>query len=186
VAEGEEFLGVVENHLRLVVAYHLLAMGGVLLHSSGLVHRESQGAHLFLGPSGAGKTTVARLGRERGLAVLSDDMNAVLPTGDGTGATVCRVPFAGDPTLTDPGISPEDRLPLRTLARLRQGRASRLSTLEPAAALAALAACAPFVNRDPHRQVALLENLAALQRAVPPVELEFPKTGGFWPLLGID
>ena len=184
VAEGPEFLGVLENHLRVLVAYRLLAVGGVLLHSSGVVDGQDQNsagrAYLFLGPSGAGKTTVARLSREQGLAVLSDDMNGVIPQPETAG--VYRVPFAGEPALSCP-MGESEPLPLAALVRLRQGETSRLRSLTRSQALAHLAACAPFVNRDPHRQEALLHNLESLLRTTPALELEFPRSGGFWPML---
>jgi len=180
VAEGPELLGILENHLRVLVAYRLLAAGGALLHSSGVV--DDGGAFLFLGPSGAGKTTVAALGRDANLQVLSDDMNAALPARTGP-ALVCRVPFAGDPTLSSPGVGPAHRFPLRGLVRLRQGATNRLHPLGPSTALATLTACSPFVNRDPFRQALLLENLAALLQDTPALDLEFPRHGGFWPLL---
>jgi hypothetical protein len=185
VEEGTEWLGILENHLRVLVAYRLLEKGGALLHSSGVV--DDGEALLFLGPSGAGKTTVARHSRATGRSVLSDDMNAVLPGSDAGGvqqrAVAARVPFAGEPALVAPSIGAEARFPLVHLVRLRKGPVNRKRPLATSAALATLAACAPFVNRDPHRQGTLLENLTAILQGTTPLELEFPREGGFWPLL---
>lgn len=73
----EDFVGVFENFFRVVLAYRLLELGGVLLHSAGVVDRGS--AFVFVGQSGAGKSTLSRLSLEGGRHVLSDDLNALLP-----------------------------------------------------------------------------------------------------------
>jgi len=87
------FPGIVfENFFRNLVAYRLLELGGVLLHSAGVVGHGDQ-AWLFVGQSGAGKSTIALLCSQQGFPILSDDMNALLPTGDGV--FVEKVPFAG-------------------------------------------------------------------------------------------
>src|SRR5262249_12282362 len=75
--EGELFPGIGENFLRVLVAYRLLELGGAVLHSAGVA--DGDGAFLFLGPSGAGKTTLSRQSEAQGRTVLSDDLNALLP-----------------------------------------------------------------------------------------------------------
>jgi hypothetical protein len=66
-----------ENIYRVVIAQRLLDTGGSLLHSSGVVIDGA--AHIFFGYSGAGKTTVARLGLAQGYLVLSDDIDLLIP-----------------------------------------------------------------------------------------------------------
>src|SRR5262249_46722626 len=49
--EGDLFPGICENFLRVLVAYRLLALGGVVLHSAGIAlgtEGEDEGAFLFL------------------------------------------------------------------------------------------------------------------------------------------
>src|SRR6185369_17923284 len=84
--------GIFENLLRIVVAYHMLELGVVLLHSAALA--DERGAHVFFGPSGAGKSTISRLGSAAGRSVLSDDMNALRIADDAV--VVEKLPFAGD------------------------------------------------------------------------------------------
>jgi hypothetical protein len=176
---GLAFQCLAENFFRVVVAYRLLALGGVLLHSSGVV---SQGlAHLFLGPSGAGKSTIARLSMARGRDILSDDMNALCPAGDGVIAE--KLPFAGDFGRT---VTPRRSYPLASLQRLRHaapGGAPLRTPLRPAQAMALLLACAPFVNADPHRLDALSQNLEGLVARFAAHELTFGLEEDFWPLL---
>ena len=62
------------KHLDELLYMHLLAQGrGVELHACGIVDEDGRG-HLFVGHSGAGKSTMARQWRGRaGVRVLSDD-----------------------------------------------------------------------------------------------------------------
>jgi hypothetical protein len=133
-------------------------------------------ALLFLGPSGAGKTTLSGLALASGRTVLSDDLNACLP---GPPARVEKVPFTGD--LGERGAA--GSYPLRGLLRLEQGPADALRPLGTAAAMAALLACSPFVNGDPHRRDLLLANLEAVARSAPAQVLTFDLAGGFWGIL---
>jgi hypothetical protein len=166
-----------ENLLRIVVSYHLLEQGGVLLHSAALVDNHS--AHVFFGPSGAGKSTISRLGYEQGRSVLSDDMNA-LRAKDNV-VVVEKLPFAGDF-----GPSPdtaEGSFPVRGLHRLEQGPAHAIRTLRPAAAVAALLECAPFVNRNPYRYDQLVDVLSDLHARLPVRVLTFARDGRYWEIL---
>jgi hypothetical protein len=174
--ESSSFQCLFENYFRVLVSYRLLALGGVLLHSAGIVsfHR----AHLFLGPSGAGKTTISRLGLATGRTVLSDDMNALCPDDEGQ-ARVEKLPFAGDLGRTP---SPRSSYPLASLNRLRQGE-DAVRPLARAEAVATLISCAPFVNGDSWRLDQLVENLKSLLSSFPAQELTFSMAGSFWSLL---
>lgn len=175
---GEEWVSVLENYLRLLVAYRLLAAGGVLLHSAGV--SDGRSAWLLLGPSGAGKTTASRLCLAAGAEVLSDDLNAARFPDGGGGPLVARLPFTGD--LGDRQGEP-GAWPLRAVLRLRQGAAESLVPLSPAATFAALVAAAPYVNRDPWRREPLLAALERLARAVPAWELTFSLGADLWSIL---
>ncbi|HYH46069.1 MAG TPA: hypothetical protein VEG34_10305, partial [Thermoanaerobaculia bacterium] len=77
VGAGDRFPGIFENFCRVLVAYRLHELGGAVIHGAAVV--DGGEALLFAGPSGAGKSTVSRMALERGLALLSDDLNALLP-----------------------------------------------------------------------------------------------------------
>jgi len=174
---GDLFAPALENFLRALTSYRLLERDGAVLHAAGVVDGEA--AFLFLGPSGAGKTTVSRLCRERGGTVLSDDLNAVaVPSG--SSARVEKLPFTGD--LGEAGAGPASHR-LTALLRLVQGTEDRLAPISPARALAALVAAAPYVNRDPWRRDRLMATLERLARAVPAYDLTFSLGGGFWDIL---
>lgn len=172
------FLGVLTNVLRVVVAHRLLADGGALLHSAA-VARDGEGL-LFVGRSGAGKSTVAGQALERGLDVLSDELAALIPRPGG--AAVAALPFAGD---LEPVRDPAPPLPLGRVLLLAQAPHDALSPVPASLAVAAAAVCAPWVNGDPHAGPRLLDNLARLLGGVPAARLEFRRAGTFWPLLGL-
>ncbi|HTQ80767.1 MAG TPA: hypothetical protein VMM92_12280 [Thermoanaerobaculia bacterium] len=177
--EGEHFPGIFENFLRVLVAYRLVDLGGVVLHCAGVV--DGPGAFLFLGPSGAGKTTLSRLSEETGRTVLSDDLNALLPAPPGASAPrVVKLPFTGDLGDRRQG---GPALPLRGLLRLEKGAVDSLRALSSGETLALLFACSPFVNADPYRRDNLLGVLARLAGAGPAWELTFSLTGRFWGIL---
>jgi hypothetical protein len=179
---GAAFAGIFENFLRVLVAYRLQEEGGAVLHCAAVAG--SHGAHLFLGRSGAGKSTVSGLAQERGATVLSDDLNVLRLAGDAV--MVEKLPFTGD---YGDSRSPLPPGPLAGLYRLEKDTDDSLRPLSRAETVACLLACSPYVNADPHRREDLLANLLRLVRAagagaVPPAwALRFSLAGGFWPIL---
>jgi hypothetical protein len=90
------------SFLRIVMSYAVLDRGGVLLHASSIVSRGN--ALVFAGPSGAGKTTIARLGAPR--PVLSDEVTALLPCRGAARAFACHpTPFWGEMVRVSAGES---------------------------------------------------------------------------------
>lgn len=192
-AGTDRFAGIFENFCRVLVAYRLHDLGGGVIHSAAAV--EHGVGFLFLGVSGAGKSTVSRLSLEQGKTVLSDDLNAVLPLAGG-GAALAGLPFTGDLPYGGSRGNPRgdsrgnprgdqsgSRFPLRALLRLEKDSADSLRPMGRAEAAACLLACAPFVNADPHRRPSLLANLLALAGEVPAFVLRFSLSGGFWSIL---
>ena len=175
VGGGDRFPGIFENFCRILVAYRLHELGGAVIHGAGLV-ADGEG-FLFAGPSGAGKSTTSRMGLERGLTVLSDDLNALLPGEDGR-VQLAGLPFTGDLERGDGSV-----VPLRGLYRLEKDPEDSLRPLSRAETLALLLACSPFLNADPHRRGDLLSTLLALAERMPAWELRFSLRGGMWDIL---
>jgi hypothetical protein len=119
------------------------------------------------------------MGLERGLTVLSDDLNALLPTEDGT-VQLAGLPFTGD--LGGDG-GPGAVFPLRGLYRLEKDTEDSLRPLSRAEAVATLLACSPFLNADPHRRSELFSTLLALAERMPAFALRFSLRGGMWDML---
>ena len=166
--------GILENVLRVVLAYHLLEQGGVLLHSAAVA--DAEGADVYFGPSGAGKSTVSRLGFAAGRAVLSDDMNALRITE--TGVVVEKLPFAGD--FGQSPTTAEGSYPVRSLRRLEKGPVLASRPMGVASAVAALLECSPFVNRNPHRYDELVAVLRNLNACLPVRLLTFALDSRIW------
>ncbi|MBZ0112301.1 MAG: hypothetical protein K8J08_07575 [Thermoanaerobaculia bacterium] len=176
VADGEVFAGTLENVFRALVAYRLAATGGALLHSAGVL--DNGQARLFLGRSGAGKTTLSTLSAASGRQVLSDDLNAV-SWEDGL-PVVYQMPFSGDFGQAErvPGA-----FPLVEILRLEKGSTGQRRDASPAEAFGALAACATAVGRDPFRSASVMETLQRLASEVPVSTLTFTKDGDPWTIL---
>ncbi len=156
---------VLENFLRILLAHRVLGAGGLLLHSAGLV--VDGRAFLFAGHSNVGKTTLARKAAAVGVRVLSDDINLVLPQGDGFCAHA--VPFTGE--FGRRAESGAKAVPLAAIVLLEQGPRLTVSGIEAAQAVAGLFAGCPFVNSDALETPRLLESLARLVESVPVARL---------------
>ncbi len=184
VAEGRAFTDLFENYFRILVAYRLLHLGGLLLHSAGVVTPGAAGssAYVFPGQSGNGKSTLSKLSAREGRTVLSDDGNAVLPAPEG-GFVVQALPFGGEMRNRE---LPTGHHPLGRLVALAKGNPNRLETLGKAEATGLLLACSPFVNGDPFQLSNLMATIESLLAAVPSRRLTFTREGGFWGLLEAD
>jgi hypothetical protein len=115
-----------------------LALGiGVEVHGCGLVDDES-GGHLFLGHSGAGKSTTARLWHSlRHAEILSDD-RIILRRQNGA-LWMYGTPWHGEAQFASPNKSKLDRIFI-----LRHGRQNQITQLRKARAVGELfARCFP-------------------------------------------
>lgn len=166
------FGGVLENFLRVLVAYDVLECGGVLLHSAAIV-KNGRAAVMF-GHSGAGKSTASAIALANGYSVISDDINIIEPAGDGWQVT--PVPFSG--TLN--AVSEIKRpVPLLGLFRLRQAGKDAVLPCSAARSVSLLAGSVPFVNQDPLRADLLLDILTGLCVALPVQDLYFTPNDNF-------
>lgn len=179
VGASSRFAGVVENFLRVAVAYRLLELGGALLHSAGIV--DGDGARVFFGKSGAGKTTLAAGSAAAGKLVLSDELSALWRRPDTGEVRVERLPFAGDF-----GGAPAPRASYAALGlyRISHAEHTELVELGPAEALGSLVAACPFVNGDPHRNEQLIDTLVELSSAVAVQGLDVSLRQSVWDAIG--
>jgi hypothetical protein len=173
VEEPDELSGVVENVLRPLLAARLLATGGLLVHSAAI------DGFLFAGRSGAGKSTIARLGLDAALPVLSDDLNALVPSSDG-GFTIAPLPFTGD--LEERDLSHEP-IALRAVFGLEKGEREGVDAMSVAEAVSLLVRCAPYVNQDPRRMPLLLDRASEIAASTGRGVVTFRRDGHVWPIL---
>ena len=120
-------LNVAEYPFSEYVASRLLARrGAVELHASSIVVDER--AYLFVGHSGAGKTTISLLAEAGGASVLSDD-RTIVRIGPG-GPVAWGTPWHGTGKRSSPGSAPVDGIFL-----ILQARANRVEPMSPALAV---------------------------------------------------
>lgn len=153
-----------EAALRLL--YHLEAArrGGVLLHSSAVLIDGVVVA--ALGPSGSGKSTFAELMLRAGADLLSDEINAVFPSG-----TIEATPFRS--TLRVPGIPADGRL--AALLTLTQAPFERIRPVEAPQAIRALLSQVYRSPLEPLSQAEVFRRGGALVDAIGVHDLSFRK-----------
>jgi len=162
------FLNPLDYPLDEVLIAHLLGRGrGVELHSCGVIDGDGNG-RLFVGVSGAGKTTTARLWSEHASGIVSDD-RVVVRVIDGS-MWMFGTPWHGEAELSLPG-----GVPLAGVYLLAQSTTNELRELPRAEAVARLFGCTfpPFYDeRAVDFTLAFLEQLA---QNVPVRELRFTR-----------
>jgi hypothetical protein len=114
---------------------HLLSRGlGIELHASGLETADGRG-FLFVGQSGAGKTTMSRLWRGLpGVNIFSDER--IIVRADPLGVWMYGTPWHGDGYIAEPG-----RARLSRIFFLRHGPRNELRAVPATTAAARLFAC---------------------------------------------
>lgn len=151
-----------------VLIANLLGRGrGVELHSCGIIDKAGRG-HLFVGVSGAGKSTTAGLWEGASAGVVSDD-RVIVREHDGA------MWMYGTPWHGEADLSMAARAPLAGVYLLEQASANELRALPRATAMARLFRCAfpPFYDHAAVEfTLAMLERLA---EAVPVRELRFTR-----------
>jgi hypothetical protein len=156
-----------EYPLDEVIVAHLLARGrGVELHASGIIDGAGRG-RLFVGQSGAGKSTTARLWMDADdVEIVSDDRVIVREAGGEW--RMFGTPWHGEAALSSPASAPLDGVFL-----LQQAAATRLVDVEPAEAAARLFACTFPLFHDGRALAFTLDCIERLVAAVPVRVLEF-------------
>ena len=125
----------------LLVASILARGGGVELHGCGIVV-DGRG-YLFVGQSGAGKTTTARVWlAEMTATILSDDRIIVRKSPDG-------FRMYGTPWHGEAEICVADDAPLHGIFLLQQAPTTAIREIDPAAAVARLFGCSFPLFYDP-------------------------------------
>ena len=172
----EWFLGAFENLFRVVACYRLFEQGALVLHSAAFA--DGTRGFLFGGRSGAGKTTLCGLAAELELDILSDELNAVMPTG--ARFELRAMPFAGDF-----GGAPRRHPPysLTGLLGLAHGSAPSVHECSKAEAVSRIVASCPYINADPLLVDELTSRAADLIERVPLRILSFARDTRFWRVL---
>lgn len=155
-----------EYPLDELLMVNLLALGrGVEVHACGIEDSDGRG-YLFVGQSGAGKTTTARLwDRARGIRILSDD-RVILRRLAG------QIWMYGTPWHGEAEMACSTRTPLSQIFFLGRGR-NEVVPMRPHEAVAHLMACSfvPFYDASALQHV--LTFFERVINAIPCVQLRF-------------
>lgn len=118
--------GMFPAELVLRLAWYIVSTrsGGVLLHAAAISNGRS--ALVASGKSGDGKSTLSRLSRSRGLALLTDEIVQVFPDGSCAGT-----PFRSD----EDNVGRPGRLPVKHFVALEKAQAESLNALSPVEAM---------------------------------------------------
>lgn len=159
-----------EYPLDELVMNHRLALGeGVELHALGLADQDGSG-YLFLGHSGAGKSTTARLWMSQpGVQLLSDD-RIIVRKHENT------FWMYGTPWHGDAGVASAGRVPLSAMFLLEQAPANQLASIPQAKAAAELFARSFAPHYLKHGITFTLSFLDQLTRSVPCSVFRFTPT----------
>jgi hypothetical protein len=115
----------------LLMIHHLACGEGVETHAVGIVDETGRG-HLFLGHSGAGKSTTARLWQSVPHAQILSDDRIILRVRDG------RIWMYGTPWHGDAGIASPNGAPLSRIYLLEHASRAELIPVSPGRAAAEL------------------------------------------------
>ena len=164
----------IDYFLRVVLALLAPKIGGVLLHTAGIV-RDKQ-TYLFFGHSGSGKTTICRASMDDYL-ILNDDLILLKPKGDTWLAY-------GTPFWNPTQIKPTNQFaPSSGVYLLIQDKSVYTQELAAGKAIATLLSNVPIIPLDPVRSIQLLEILEQIQRNIPVYELHFLPDNSFWDVI---
>jgi hypothetical protein len=174
-ASGAEFHGVrheyaLDSLLRILLSAVLLPGRGFLLHAASVV-RDGR-AYVFVGRSGAGKSTVASLSPEG--SVLTDEIS-LLRYLDGRWQAF-GTPFWGE--FRAAGMN--RHFPIAGIYFLRQDRHDRFEPLSAKQIVRALLPCVLFFSSDRRANEVLLCTLLDLVARVPAYRLHFRRSTDFW------
>lgn len=159
-----------DSVLRVLLTRLLLPAPGFLLHAATVV--QDGRAYVFMGRSGAGKSTVASLS-PRG-SVLTDEIS-LLRRVDGTWYAH-GTPFWGEFRAA----GQNRRVPLASVFALMQARRNRTVALAPRQALAGLLGNTLFFSDARAEREQLLRTQMSLIEALPVARLEFRRDETFW------
>lgn len=150
----------------------------LLLHASGVIRRGA--GHVFVGPSGAGKTTIAHLAAGYG-QVLCDE-NVVVRIGS-DGPEVLGTPFWGSGTPTNVSTRVESAAPLRAIYILAHTVDFQLTRLTAGHAVLALLESERVPLERPDTAATWLAVAERLVSKAPVYGLGFRPTTQLWSFL---
>jgi hypothetical protein len=163
-----------DSALRILHTILLAEQGGFLLHAASAILNGR--AHLFFGPSGAGKTTITRAAPRQAI-LLTDEISYV--RGDGEKYLAYGTPFTGELAKSGENIS----APIAALYYLVKAPTNRLTLMKPADAVRVLLESVLFFAEDRDLVNLLFASVCDLIGKLPVYQLEFAPGQGVWDLV---
>jgi hypothetical protein len=160
--------------LRILHTLLLAERCGFLLHAASAVRNGR--AFLFFGPSGAGKTTLARAAPPDA-ALLTDEISYLRR--DGEKFLAYGTPFTGE--LEKPGENIST--PIAALYHLVKAPTNRLTPMKPGDAVRALLESVLFFAEDPDLVKLVFQSVCDLVCQLPIYRLEFVPEKSVWDLI---
>jgi len=172
---------IIENALRYI--FQLLSVNhrGLMLHASAVIEKNLGRAFLFMGPEGAGKTTIAMLSKRAGHQVLNDDMILLEPGKSSLKAK--SVPFHGDASMVN--IIEKRESSVGGIFHIVKSTQTRVRKVPSAVGLANLLSNVPYIesySKELYQSILGCAN--GILKNHPVYELEFEKEGAVWDEIG--
>src|SRR5258708_36029492 len=171
--DGVENQYALDSMIRVFLTWKLLSHSGFLLHAATVMR--SGKAYVFMGRSGAGKSTVASLSPEG--SVVTDEIS-LLRRENGVWRAY-GTPFWGEFRAAGSNTS----APVAGIFRLLQAAENRVTALRTAAILRTLLPNVLFFSAEAEANRRLLEILTKAATEIPCYELAFRKNATFWEVL---
>jgi hypothetical protein len=180
--EGLNRRRIIENFMRVVLSYVALERESFFLHSSGVV--KDNKAYIFFGPSGAGKTTVARF--SKGMPLLSDDQVLVyLKNGK---AYASGVPFSGGERFRQehgaiPSLNVNQEFEIAGFYWLVKDQETFVEPLSLVMGAARLSSTIPFIKDGPFPMQKALNIATEIAKVSKIYSLHFRKDKSLWDII---
>jgi hypothetical protein len=160
--------------LRILHTLLLAEEGGFLLHAASAVRHGR--ALLFFGPSGAGKTTIARLALPDA-TLLTDEISYIRR--DGPNYLAHGTPFTGELAKSGENIS----APIAGLYQLVKASTNRVTPMKQGDAARALLESVLFFAEDSDLVKLVFKSVCDLVSQLPVYQLEFVPDKSLWDLI---
>jgi hypothetical protein len=164
----------IDSVLRIVHSLVLAQQGGFLLHSASAIRNGK--AFLFMGVSGAGKTTISSLAPAN-VALLTDEISYVRP--QNAQYIAFGTPFTGELAKVGENVS----APIAAAYLLGKGPENRIEPVERGEAARALLANTLFFANDQELVQAVFDSALHFVETVPVSKLTFVPDARVWELI---
>lgn len=160
--------------LRIVHTLALAKQGGLLLHAASAIRNGK--AFVFVGVSGAGKTTISRLA-PRDVTLLTDEISYVRKTS--SGYVAFGTPFTGELAKLGENVS----APLAAIYLLAQGAENKIEPVATGDAVRSLLANVLFFAEEPELVRQVFQSACDLSNRVPVSRLTFVPDSRVWEMI---